>query len=615
MEKEIELLDLINNNKNLSQRDLSKLLNISLGKVNNLINYFEEQEVITINKVNRHTEYRLTEKGISILEDILKQNSNKRIKLHEDGFKKVKQAVILAAGERSGFGKPVGTLEIEETTIIERTLDILKENGIEKIVIVLGYASEYYDEIVKKRNLLVVKNDRYKWTGTMASLAAASEYLDDDFILVESDVIYEERAISDMLNNPNRDCILVTSETGSGDEAFVEIRDERVVKISKDIHMFNKIDGEMVGIIKLSYEVYKKMLKDFEGNKNPYLNYEYSLLDIGKNYKIGYTKIDDLVWYEVDNIRHYKKVINRIYSLIKRREIEIKSNIIKGYLKDVLNLEEKQIGSITSAGGMTNKNYKIYIDEKPYVLRIPGNGTEEMINRKYEKINANLAVSLGLDKNILYMNDETGIKVAEFIKNAETLNSTTAKREDNMKLVSNLLKRLHNSNITMENIFNPFDLMLYYEELALKYKGKFYHDYHVIKDKVFKLKDKFYSLNKKLYPCHNDTLPDNFVKDSDGNMYLIDWEYSGLNDPMWDVAAHMLEAGFNNDEEELFLDIYFNGKLTKELEERILLNKICQDFLWALWTILKEARGDDFGTYGIDRYERAINNLSRFYKE
>lgn len=100
-------------------------------------------------------------------------------------------------------------------------------------------------------------------------------------------------------------------------------------------------------------------------------------------------------------------------------------------------------------------------------------------------------------------------------------------------------------------------------------------------------------------------MPENFIKSGE-DIYLIDWEYSGMNDPMWDLAAHSLESGFSKNEEKEFLSFYFPNGITKEELLRIQIHKICQDFLWSIWTILKEAKGVSFGDYGINRYKRAI---------
>ena len=81
---------------------------------------------------------------------------------------------------------------------------------------------------------------------------------------------------------------------------------------------------------------------------------------------------------------------------------------------------------------------------------------------------------------------------------------------------------------------------------------------------------------------------------------------------MWDLAAHIIECDFDKDEEELFLQKYFkSNEVEYKYKKKILIYKICQDFLWSLWANIKEAKGDDFGSYSIDRYNRAKENLLR----
>lgn len=524
--------------------------------------------------------------------------------------KKVTQAVILAAGKKEEFGKPVAFLEINEKLIIDRFMDILSENGIEKVIIVTGYKSQYYEEYAKNRNnIVLVKNNKYKWTGTMTSLAMVKDIIDDDFLLLENDMVFEERAIKEILKSKHKDCMIITSESGSGDEALVEIRDGYVYRMSKDIHQFNKIDGEMIGISKISYEVFEKMLEQFKHNINPYLNYEYMLMDIGREYKIGYHKIDDLVWSEIDSMKHYDRFIHRTYNKLLRKEQEIKISTIKDKLIKILEVDNDDIEEIFPAGGMTNKNYLVNITGDKYILRMPGNGTESMINRVNEKHNSTLANELDLDTDILYFDEVSGIKISKLIEDAETINSQTAKREENMELIASILRKLHNSGVEFKNEFNVFKEVEKYEYLLEKAKGKNFDDYKEVRDKVMNLENELEILGIDLRPCHNDTVPENFIKGKD-SIYLIDWEYSGINDPMWDLAAHIIECDFDEDEEELFLQKYFNTDYIEEKYKRkILIYKICQDFLWSLWTNIKEAKGDEFGSYGIDRYNRAKENL------
>ena len=100
-----------------------------------------------------------------------------------------------------------------------------------------------------------------------------------------------------------------------------------------------------------------------------------------------------------------------------------------------------------------------------------------------------------------------------------------------------------------------------------------------------------------------------------GKLYLIDWEYSGMFDPLWDVATHLIESEFDDQEEALFLSYYFKRDATDEEKEKILIHKIFQDYLWSMWTIFKEAKGDNFGSYGMDRFERLQRNLSLYEEQ
>lgn len=609
--KEYNVLKYISENEDITQREISKQLNLSVGKVNSIIKKLEQSDLIEIKKVSNKKEYNISKKGFENLEDYIKSTKLQKISIHRYSHKKVKQAVILAAGEKKVFEKPVSFLELEDGKIIDRFINILNLNGIEKIVIVTGYKSKYFEEYIKnKNNIVLISNDKYKWTGTMHSLAQVKGIIDDDFILLENDMIFEERAIELILKDKNRDCMLITSESGSGDEALVEIRDNFVYKMSKDIHQLNKIDGEMIGISKISYEVFNKMLDLFKHNKNPYLNYEYALMDIARDYKIGYIKPDDLVWTEIDCQAHYERAMKYIYPKLKRKEQEIKVKNIKEMLVKELNISYDSIESVETVGGMTNKNFKVCISNVDYILRIPGSGTEEMISRSNERNNSLKVNELGLDTDILYFNEEDGIKLSKYINNAETINPKTAKREDNMKEVTKILRKLHDSNVKFKNEFNVFDKIEEYEELLKNLKGKNFEDYFYIKDKVLRLKTILEKLGIENAPCHNDTVAENFVKD-ENRLYLIDWEYSGMNDPMWDLAAHCLECEFNENEEELFLNLYFDYKVEEKYRTKIDIYKICQDFLWSIWTNIKEAKGDNFGNYGQERYNRARKNLNR----
>lgn len=322
VEREFKILMLLNYNNTLNQRELSKESGISLGKVNAIIKNLTKSGYVNKDTVKNSTKYIVTELGLSKLDEKLNEDKNTRLNIHQEKNYNVKSAVILAAGKNEDFDKPVSMLDIEDFIIIDRTVEILRKNNIEKIVIIAGYKSEYFEDHFKNDNdICIVKNKDYIWTGTMYSLASAKEYVDDDFILLESDLVFEERAIKEICDYSQRDCIILTKESGTDDEAFVEIRDEYLFKISKDIHQLNSIDGEFVGITKISLKLYEMMLNEFANNKNPYINYEYTLLDVARNYSIGYIRIDDLVWGEIDTLSQYNKVSKNIFPKIRRRAL------------------------------------------------------------------------------------------------------------------------------------------------------------------------------------------------------------------------------------------------------------------------------------------------------
>ncbi|WP_074433092.1 winged helix-turn-helix transcriptional regulator [Neobacillus dielmonensis] len=322
-EKELRVLETLNRDSTLSQREVAVQMNVSVGTVNSIIKQLVKKGYITIKKVENTQHYVVSEQGVVILEDYIKETQAKKIVLPEKKQAKIRQAVILAAGERLDFKKPVGFLTLGSETIIERTIKLLNDSGIKDIIIITGYESRYYEELAQSYpRLILVKNENYRWNGTMASLALAKPYITDDFILIESDIVFEKTALMELIHNKNRNCLLITNESGSEDEVFVEIRDQFIFKMSKDRHQFNKIDGEVIGISKVSKDIYDKMLEEFTHNKNPYFNYEYALLDVARTFSIGYLKLEDLIWTEIDTNWHYKNLINYIYPRLLEKETE-----------------------------------------------------------------------------------------------------------------------------------------------------------------------------------------------------------------------------------------------------------------------------------------------------
>lgn len=260
------------------------------------------------------------------------------------------------------------------------------------------------------------------------------------------------------------------------------------------------------------------------------------------------------------------------------------------------------------AGGLTNCNYIMNIKGTEYVVRKPGIMTDLMIDRKIEKINTQIASEIGLSSECIYFDESSGIKISVYIKNSKNIGQTDPCNPANLRTVSTLMKKIHFSSKYFSNFFDWEKELEKYERIVLDLNGVFFFDYSNLKKQLIDFMQK----NIKKYnfvPCHNDTVPENFVVDDNEEAYLIDWEYSGMNDPSWDIAAYILESKLTEEAiQYLILDYY--GQIP-EFDEilKIKCYMIAQDLFWMVWGMIRHYSGDDFLDYCSFRYERFKKNL------
>ena len=282
--------------------------------------------------------------------------------------------------------------------------------------------------------------------------------------------------------------------------------------------------------------------------------------------------------------------------------------IVKAKIAPLLSADE-EIQSVEQLGGMTNQNYLVKTTSNQYIVKFFGKGTDKLIDRQNEKYNLELLKDLKLDVENYLFDIEAGIKVNQYIENAETLDSATIKTK--FEKISPILQTIHASGKELKGEFAPFEEIKKYESLIQG--GISYPNYEAIRKSVFSLKEELEQIGVDKKSCHIDLVPENFIEGPDGHLYLIDWEYSSMNDPMWDLAALFLESEFTPEEEADFL-AYYEGDKTPVSREKIRIYKILQDIIWSLWTIYKEENGADFGDYGISRYNRAVKELRGNYE-
>jgi len=260
------------------------------------------------------------------------------------------------------------------------------------------------------------------------------------------------------------------------------------------------------------------------------------------------------------------------------------------------------------AGGLTNYNYIMEIHGTEYVVRQPGGMTNQMIDRKIEKVNNAIACELGLNSECYYFDEISGIKISYYLKNSKNIAQADPCDAKSIKAVSDLIKKTHSSVKSFPNLFDWQIELEKYEQIVRDMKGDFFFDYKDLKKRLLEFEEN-YIHDTLLVPCHNDTVPENFVIDENNRTYLIDWEYAGMNDPNWDVAAYILESKLTESAiRDLILDYY--GKTPTEDEIiKIKFFMLAQDLLWTVWALIRHYNGEDFLDYCNIRYERFRKNL------
>ncbi|MEF7493558.1 phosphotransferase [Lysinibacillus sphaericus] len=523
----------------------------------------------------------------------------------------VKTAVILAAGKLKDFATPACLLPISSETIITSMFNTLEKLNFTKIIVVTGFQSEKITSIYQnKNNIIWVHNTDYMYCGTMHSLSLVSQYIKEDFLLLDGDLIIPSYMIQAIAKSPAPIVTATSNLTGSGDEAFVEInKASYLIGLSKDIRQLNTIHTEMIGITKISYLLFNDMLKSYSLTENLWINYEYIMLQLRNDYPIYCLHFDNTPWIDIDNYEAYCKAQNNIITAVKIFDENI--HIVRERFASVI---AEPINHISLAGGMTNDNFKVTTFKNTYFVRLPGSGTSSIIDREHEPYNIKIIQNLDIDAPIILIDSSNGFKITEYIVNSVTFSKRTARLPQHLKKVANLLRTLHQSNA---QFMNKFDFVEILEQYTKSLQGPVsYKNYQQILSNIKSIHN--WLLSNFEYceaPCHNDLVPENFLLDEKGKLFLIDWEYSGVNDYYWDLASYLLECEANKEETIIFLFNYFNSFPSERDLIKIKIYQAFQDILWAIWALVKKEKNvDDFVIYGMQRYERGSEAIEELIK-
>lgn len=271
-------------------------------------------------------------------------------------------------------------------------------------------------------------------------------------------------------------------------------------------------------------------------------------------------------------------------------------------IKQTLKVSAKEIKNISVLKkGMTNRSFKFCCKGKQYIMRIPGAGTDKLIDRKAEYETYQKIKSLGISEPVLYMNPENGYKLTEFIPN--TRNSNASDWNDVTKCMR-LLKQFHQQQLTVEHTFDLYEQIEFYEHL--RQHTSIYPDYVETKANILKLRKYIDMQDKEWTLCHIDANYDNFLidKDNENQIHLIDWEYAGMQDPHVDIAMFGIYAMYDKHDMDQLIEIYCPN-ITKQTRAKIYAYIATCGLLWSNWCEYKKDLGNDFGEYALKQYQYA----------
>ena len=274
----------------------------------------------------------------------------------------------------------------------------------------------------------------------------------------------------------------------------------------------------------------------------------------------------------------------------------------------LMNVPHSKIGDISMLkNGMTNKTYLFSCKGEKYIIRVPGEGTECLVNRGQEAENYRVLSGLGICDDVIYINSRNGIKIARYLEPARVCN---AGDEEDVKKCMEKLRAFHELKLTVDHEFDLFERINFYEDL---WRGKVpgYTDYSHTKKNIVSLKPFIDGNISGKVLTHIDAVPDNFLfymgkdKGREDQLFLIDWEYAGMGDPHMDVAMFCIYSSYNREQTDWLVRTYFGGRCPVNLKIKIYCYMAAGGLLWSNWCEYKRSLGVEFGKYAERQYQYA----------
>ena len=266
-----------------------------------------------------------------------------------------------------------------------------------------------------------------------------------------------------------------------------------------------------------------------------------------------------------------------------------------------------RVEKITRLGGLTNLVHRVDAAGRSVIVRIPGEGTEAYIDRAVEAHNARAAARAGVAPRVILAEAETGLMITEAVPGIETMTPDLFRsRAGSPGRAGRALARLHGSGETFRFRFELFAMIDDYLKVLSTKEVALPEGYHDVVAAAAPVKEALAGADLPLAPCHCDPLCENFLDDGE-IMWIVDWEYSGMNDPLWDLGDLSVEAGMDAAQDAEMLAAYFGRVPTAAETGRMVIYKAMCDLLWTLWGLIQLADdnpAEDFWAYATGRFAR-----------
>jgi thiamine kinase-like enzyme len=280
------------------------------------------------------------------------------------------------------------------------------------------------------------------------------------------------------------------------------------------------------------------------------------------------------------------------------------------------NVRQEDIKLELLEGALTNVCYKVTTGGAAYVLRLAGEGTSDYIDRAAEKHNAQVAAEAGVNADVVYFDATDGTMVTRFVEGVCMNAGDGFGRDSGVPVrAAGALKRVHSLGRLFRSRFDVFAAIDGYLDLLRGWRTPLPEDYYEVGRKTRAVRLALEAFPAGLVPCHNDPWPGNLLDADgpDGRIYLIDWEYSGMNDPLWDLADLSVEGGFKLEQDRAMMEVYYGTGLSPALYSRLEVYKAMSDLHWSVWGFVQHAKGnpaEDFRSYGLERLGRSKARMS-----